>query len=333
MSTNREAMMTPRMTVRLRPFREEDYPRDVEIGSLSFPDEPWNVEEIRHFDASWDHTRYEYLRMMAEGGDGRVVGLGRISHMPWEFHPRKYSMNITVEPSLRRRGIGTAIYEGLIEELRRREAIVVRSWVSKETMAESIAFLVHRGFVEVQRGWQSHLDIAAFDFAQFAGAEERVARQGITLTTLDAERARNPDRVRKAYELDQACARDAPGIDEATEVSFEQFVASSIETPQALPDAFFLARDGDRYVGLSFLLRRLEQPDVLSQELTGVLREYRGRGIAMALKLQTVRYAREHGYREIRTGNDARNRPMLRINEAMEFVKQPAWITFEKKFE
>jgi hypothetical protein len=53
----------------------------------------------------------------------------------------------------------------------------------------------------------------------------------------------------------------------------------------------------------------------------------------MALKLQTVRYAREHGYREIRTGNDARNRPMLRINEAMEFVKQPAWITFEKMFE
>jgi len=86
-------------------------------------------------------------------------------------------------------------------------------------------------------------------------------------------------------------------------------------------------------VGLSYLHRRPEQPEVLSQNLTGVLREYRGRGIAMALKLQTVRYAREHGYREIRTGNDARNRPMLRINEAMEFVKQPAWITFEKMFE
>jgi RimJ/RimL family protein N-acetyltransferase len=50
----------------------------------------------------------------------------------------------------------------------------------------------------------------------------------------------------------------------------------------------------------------------------------------MGLKLHTVRYARDHGYREIRTANDIRNRPMLRINEALGFVKQPAWIAFER---
>jgi len=71
------------------------------------------------------------------------------------------------------------------------------------------------------------------------------------------------------------------------------------------------------------------EPGIIYQGLTGVLREYRGRGIAMALKLQTVRYARDHGYREIRTWSDARNRPMLRIKEAMGFVKQPASINFE----
>ena len=43
-----------------------------------------------------------------------------------------------------------------------------------------------------------------------------------------------------------------------------------------------------------------------------------------------MRYARDHGYREIRTWNDTRNRPMLRINEAMGFVKQPSSINFEK---
>ncbi len=48
-------------------------------------------------------------------------------------------------------------------------------------------------------------------------------------------------------------------------------------------------------------------------------------------KLQTVRYARDHGYRELRTWNDTRNRPMLRINEAMGFAKQPVWIEYEKR--
>ncbi len=74
-----------------------------------------------------------------------------------------------------------------------------------------------------------------------------------------------------------------------------------------------------------------EQPGVLFQGFTGILREYRGKGVAMALKMLTVKYARTHEYREIRTGNNTRNRPMLRINEAMGFVKQPVWIEFEKR--
>ena len=331
MSPDQPTMLTQRVNARLRPFREEDYPRMVEIGVASFPDDPWTLEEARHWDASWNHARYEYLRLMAEDAAGRAVGYGRINHIPWEFHPQTYYLNVTVDPALRQRGIGSAIYDALLGELRRRGALAVRSGVAKETMTESVAFLTRRGFAEVQRGFESRLDVAAFDIARFAGAEERVAAQGILLTTLAAERERDPEALRKAYELQQACGRDVPAVGQPTDTTFEMFVAHDIAAPTALLDAFFLAKDGDRYVGVSLLQRRLAQPEVLSQHLTGLLREYRGRGIAMALKLQTVTYARAHAYREIRTNNDSRNRPMLRINEAMGFVKEPAWITFEKR--
>src|SRR3972149_6060569 len=231
---------------------------------------------------------------MAEDAAGRAVGYGRINHIPWEFHPQTYYLNVTVDPALRQRGIGSAIYDALLGELQRRGALAVRSGGA-------------------------------------TGAEERVPAQGILLPRLGAEGERDPEALRKAYELQQACGRDVPAVGQPTDTTFEMFVAHDIEAPTALLDAFFLAKDGDRYVGVSLLQRRLAQPDVLSQHLTGLLREYRGRGIAMALKLQTVKYAQAHGYREIRTGNDARNRPMLRINEAMGFVKEPAWITFEKR--
>ncbi len=85
------------------------------------------------------------------------------------------------------------------------------------------------------------------------------------------------------------------------------------------------------FVGLSNLLATAEEPVVLDQGLTGVLPEYRGRGMAMALKLLTVAYARGRGHKEIRTWNNTRNRPVRRINEVMGFAKEPVWIVFQKQ--
>jgi GNAT superfamily N-acetyltransferase len=50
---------------------------------------------------------------------------------------------------------------------------------------------------------------------------------------------------------------------------------------------------------------------------TGVLSAYRGRKIALALKVLAARYARQHGAREIGTDNDSLNPPILAINQKM----------------
>ncbi|MGH2452787.1 MAG: GNAT family N-acetyltransferase [bacterium] len=330
MRIERQTTGTASQPAQTRPFREEDYAQLVSIGTASFPEDPFSEEELRHIDTSWDHSRYWFTRFVAEDGSGGVVGAGRMNHLPWEFHPDRYGMTFTVHPAHRRRGIGDAMLDHVLTTLRGRRAATVQTWVQKETMTETLAFLAHRGFREIQRGWESRLEVAAFEFDRFTGAEERAVAQGIIMTTLAAERARDPEAPRRVHEMMQTIGGDVPGVREFTPISYEHWLAFDVETPKALPDAFFLAREGDRYVGVSLMQRRLEQPDVLSQELTGVLREYRGKGIAMALKLQTVKYARAHGYREIRTANDTRNRPMLRINEAMGFAKQPAWIALER---
>lgn len=141
-----------------------------------------------------------------------------------------------------------------------------------------------------------------------------MAEQGITITTLQSELTQNPDAIRRVLRLHLACERDVPDV----------------EAPDALPDAWFLAKDRERYIGVSVLFRNLADPAVLSQGLTGALRAYRGRGIAMALKLHGIRYARRHGIRTIVTGNDSTNAAMLRINDALGFQRQPPWIEFLK---
>jgi mycothiol synthase len=57
---------------------------------------------------------------------------------------------------------------------------------------------------------------------------------------------------------------------------------------------------------------------------TGVLRAYRGRGVATALKVAAVQWARARGMAYIYTGNDLTNAPMLAINSQLGFEPLPA---------
>ncbi len=52
-----------------------------------------------------------------------------------------------------------------------------------------------------------------------------------------------------------------------------------------------------------------------SSAMTGTLRAFRGRGLAKLAKTASLHRAREAGYTEAFTGNDADNGPMLAINE------------------
>ena len=56
---------------------------------------------------------------------------------------------------------------------------------------------------------------------------------------------------------------------------------------------------------------------------TGVVRQYRGRKIALALKVLAARYARVHGARTVQTENDSRNAPVLAINRRMGYRPRP----------
>ena len=52
-------------------------------------------------------------------------------------------------------------------------------------------------------------------------------------------------------------------------------------------------------------------------DFTATSRAVRGRGIARALKYETIAQAIELGYERIRTANDGANAPILHLNEEM----------------
>ena len=59
--------------------------------------------------------------------------------------------------------------------------------------------------------------------------------------------------------------------------------------------------------------------------------DYRGRGIARAVKLQSLGQAAELGIPIVCTDNDSENAPMLHINETLGYVRRPGFVEHHKR--
>ena len=325
---HRTAGPSIRAAVTIRPASESDLARIVEIANAVFPDFPETVDEAEAFEARLRAGNYVSVHALADTPGGEAVGFARFRHMPGQFDPSRYHLAVFTHPGWRRRGIGGALYDWALVDLRGRGARSLESF-ARETMPEAAAFLERRGFRESMRTWETRLDLTRCDPATFAHYHDRVRSAGVVITTLADERARDPGALRRAYELHNAILTDIPSPVPFTPPPFEHYLRGTVESPRALLDGYFIAKIGDRYVGEANL-QRPSMGTALYHNVTGVLLPYRGRGIAMVLKLATIAYGQARGYAEIRTWNETNNRGMLAINDRLGFVRQPAWVTFEK---
>jgi GNAT superfamily N-acetyltransferase len=78
----------------------------------------------------------------------------------------------------------------------------------------------------------------------------------------------------------------------------------------------WIARDGDQVVGMS-IIGYPPRRGVPWTSFTCTARSVRGRGIARALKYETVAQAIALGAKQVETANDAENAPILHLNEEM----------------
>lgn len=210
--------------------------------------------------------------------------------------------------------------------LRGRDLIALKSGMLDDK-PEALRFFAEQGFAEVARENISKLDVTAFDPARFAPLLERVRAAGITIDTLAHLNQRDPDCPRKLYELDMTISRDIPSTGDKHYPDFEGWKQMRLDGPGCDPEGWFVALAGEDYVGES--QGRITSPGLFETGVTGVRREYRRQGIATALKVYVIGYARERGVSEIFTTNDSRN-PMYQLNLALGFRPRPGWMRVEK---
>lgn len=302
----------------LREATEADFARVAELKSATQP-EPVTEANV----LEWERRVLEgqiRRRMVAVAARGQVVGYSVVQHFRSMGEGRFY-LWVTVDPQQRRSGIGGQLYANALDFALGHGATELESEV-REDDAAGVRFARQRGWSVNRHMFESVLDLAAFDESRFAGLVEAVQAGGIGFLSL-ADVAMDPGYFRQLYEVNYRAVLDDPAST-GNWVSFQEFERTLLGASWFDPGGQIMAVDAasGAVVGLA-AVGFIEHSNRASNLITGVDRAYRGRKIALALKLLATRYARTRGAGFIVTNNDSQNAPMLAINRKLGYVPRP----------
>ncbi len=131
------------------------------------------------------------------------------------------------------------------------------------------------------------------DVGAFAPLFDRLAAAGIVFVTLRELQIDDPHWLERFAALDNATRAESGHPDVPRTAAA---IAARLTELALDPEACWVAREGERWVGYTVLDTAHSSAAHLRQSWTGVLPDYRRRGIGTALKILTVSYARRHGY-------------------------------------
>ena len=291
----------------LRVSTRSDHETLVEIQNAAIPDDPIDVEDHLGFLRSCrEHESFLVLE------DDRVVGAAVVAIEHTRDIPYAH---LWVEPASRCRGAGSALYADVSEWARERGHTQLEVPV-RDDDAESLAFAQKRGFVEDGREEGLVLELA--------GTEQPAVEtpEGVEIVTW----AERPELARGIYEVALEALPDVPGEEDYAVEPFDDWLEHEMSGPGDRPEATFVALAGDEVVGYAKFSLTEAQAATAHHDLTGVKRAWRGRGVARALKARQIAWAKENGYREIRTRNERRNEPIRRLNARFGYRPAPGRI-------
>ena len=264
--------------------------RTVRIAVLPY-ERCESAEELRRLDER------ETRLMLLAYDDGVLVGSGLADRSD---SADTGSVAPRVLPGFRRRRIGTALLGRLAEHLEAHDLRRVRATVDDD---DSLAFAHCQGFADTDHEVEQTRPVD--DLPPVPALPDDVE------VVLASER---PGLWEAAYER---FGREATGdfaLSTALDVTPERWATSW------LGDPMFLAVHEGEVIGCAGLLLDPDVADRAENALTAVRRDWRGRGLAIHLKLRTLHWAAEHDVAEVYTWTQDGNEAMRTLNTRLGYA-------------
>ena len=170
--------------MKIRAFTPKDYPAMVSIHNslnIVWPEQPRTPEAWAEVDRNRS-PKFKHRRWVAIA-DGSVVGFSWYGQGPSAYPPHSFYVNVEVLPEYQCRGIGSALYDQVMEGLQGFNPPALRA-DAFTNLPQGFTFLQKRGFYEAFRETPVHLDVTAFDPRPYAGLETKLQAEGIIIKTL-----------------------------------------------------------------------------------------------------------------------------------------------------
>ncbi len=308
----KEEIMTP-YSVRAAHI-ETDLPEIVRITN-PYEDQPVSVDQVRGW-FQYNPPGRMQRRLVSAGEKDSLTGYAGCVHEA-DAPVGEFITWVIVDPDRQGLGIGSALWEVLLKELRELGASCLTSDVFDDD-SKGLAFAMRRGFTIDLHIFNYVLNLTSFDETPFLADIAALESQGIRFCAL-ADFPDTPETRRKLYDLNISYVLDHANMQPPW--TFQGFEELVIKAPWFNRAWQLLAVKGDEWVGMAPFSVSADTRTAYNLH-TGVLPAYRGRKVATSLKVLAARHARQNGAERIITDNNLRNAPILAINRKMGYKRQ-----------
>ena len=323
--------------IQIKKFTETD----LEFKELARIDNLVNHDSIYHPDDdknSWEIRDKSIIRDRLLLYDNNIL-IGVIYYSQGRDKNNKtcfYTLNL--DPAYNHKGFRHLLYSEMLGKIKKINCNMVHTSIyDHPNYKEHQKLLINNGFKLVQTNREYSCDIRKVDIEKYYSLIEKLESEDIKFYDSKEEMLTNskkfPDHLKKLEELEWLTEQDIPipdGISH-TRIPFKHWLKLCHDFYENSYGIDLIAIKNNMYLGATDIhVYPKAEPYKAWTGSLGVLKEFRRKGIATALKIKAIERLLEKGVTEIRTDNE-KNNPMYKINVALGFKPVPFSLDYSKE--
>ena len=241
---------------------------------------------------------------------------------------------LNLDPNYNNKGYRSLLYNAMLEKVAVFNCNKVHTSIYDHPNYKEVKkLIIKEKFKLVQTNREYSCDIRNINIDKYQHLIKKLESEGIKFYDSKEEMLDFPNHYKKLEELTWTYHQDFPipnGV-KHTRTPFEQAMKIQKDFEKNYYGTEIIAVKNGRYIGSTDLeVYYKSEPHKAWTNGLGVLKDYRRKGIATALKIKAIEKLIEKGVTEIRTDNEENN-PMYKINLSLGFQPVPFSLEYMKE--